>query len=123
VWNETAGVHEVDNRPVALSCVHPAVTALEKLDAIARRLPREDLEPASFVRHDEDVAMITQALDRVGPIAGFGNVAELAADLVSERQIRRIPAATDAVLHPGSTSRWDAVRHAHAAIEDTFWEP
>jgi hypothetical protein len=123
VWNETAGVHEVDNRPVALSCVHPAVTALEKLDAIARRFPREDLEPAAFVRHYEDVAMITRTLDRLGPIAGFGNVAELAADLVSERQIRRIPAATDAVLHPGSTSRWDAVRHAHAAIEDMFWEP
>ena len=123
VWVGTVPVAYVDNRPLALACVHPAVTALEKLHAIARRFRREDIEPAAFVRHYEDVAMIVGALDRFSSIPGFGNVAELAADLVTQRQIRGIPAADDEVFHPGSSIRWDAVRHAHAAIGDMFWGP
>ena len=31
-----------DSRPRAVRCVHPLVTLLEKLDALMRRLPRED---------------------------------------------------------------------------------
>jgi len=123
VWAGTNQVAEVDNRPLAVACVHPAVTALEKLDAIARRFPREDVEPAAFVRHYEDVAMIVQSLDRIGPVPGFGHVAELAADLVAARQMRRIPAAGDDVFNPGSSPQWNAVQDAHEAIGDMFWGP
>jgi hypothetical protein len=44
------------NRPATIHCVSPAVTLLEKLEAIARLFLREPFEPARFVRHYEDVA-------------------------------------------------------------------
>jgi hypothetical protein len=40
-----------DNRPKAVSCVHPLVTLLEKLDALNRRFPNEKTDAAAFVRH------------------------------------------------------------------------
>src|SRR6185312_10054650 len=42
-----------DNRPKAVRCVHPLVTCLEKLEAIARKFDRGKA-PADFVRHYED---------------------------------------------------------------------
>ena len=57
----SVGVGNVDNRPRAVRCVHPIVTLLEKLDALMRRLPREDAAPATFVRHFEDAARIDEA--------------------------------------------------------------
>lgn len=35
---------------MAVRCVHPIVTLLEKLDALHRRVPRQEIDPATFVR-------------------------------------------------------------------------
>ncbi|ADO76105.1 nucleotidyl transferase AbiEii/AbiGii toxin family protein [Stigmatella aurantiaca] len=56
-----------DNRPKGVRCVHPLVTLLEKLDALQRKVPREDIEPASFVRHYEDAARIIAAEPNLPP--------------------------------------------------------
>jgi hypothetical protein len=58
----------VDNRPRAVRCVHPLVTLLEKLDALARRYARDVMEPDSFVRHYEDAAHIIRAASRLPAI-------------------------------------------------------
>ena len=50
------------NRQRGVRCVHPLVTLLEKLDALMRRLPREDATPAIFVRHFEDASPGKSAL-------------------------------------------------------------
>jgi hypothetical protein len=39
-----------DNRPLAMRCVHPLVTLLEKLDALSRRYGHETIEADGFVR-------------------------------------------------------------------------
>jgi hypothetical protein len=51
-----------DNRPIAVRCVHPWVTCLEKLDAIARRFDAGKAA-ADFVRHYEDAARIIDRRD------------------------------------------------------------
>ena len=49
---------DVDNRPAAVRCVHPFVTRFEKLDAMARRYARDEMEADSFVnqRHAAVIA-------------------------------------------------------------------
>jgi hypothetical protein len=47
-----------DNWPTRVRCAHPLVTLVEKLDALHRRVPREDASPATFVRHFEDAARV-----------------------------------------------------------------
>jgi len=59
----------VDNRPLAVRCVHPLVTLVEKLDAISRRYGRADLVAASFVRHYDDAGRIVEAIPRLPPLA------------------------------------------------------
>ena len=45
-------------RTVATPTVHPLVTLFEKLDAMARRYGRDEMEADAFVRHYEDAAQI-----------------------------------------------------------------
>lgn len=54
----------VDDRPGAVRCIHPMVTCLEKVDAIARRFDRHR-PAADFVRHYEDIARILAARDEL----------------------------------------------------------
>jgi hypothetical protein len=113
----------IDNRPGRLRCVHPYVTLLEKLDALQRRVPREDVEPAVFVRHFEDAAQIVLAEESLPPLEEHADVGELAAAMLRERQIARMPSATDEafVLPPGP--RRDAIAAEHAVIAPMFWGP
>lgn len=111
-----------DNQPRSVRCVHPLVTALEKLDALQRRVLNDKVEPATFVRHFEDTARI---LSRPGlsPLQGYATVAELAAEMLAQKQIVRIPNASDLAFLPEDNPRWAAIRGAHQAIAPMFWGP
>ncbi len=65
-WLEARGqlADFTDNRPRAVRCIHPWVTCLEKLEAIARKYDRGKAAP-DFVRHYEDAAQIVAAWNDV----------------------------------------------------------
>jgi hypothetical protein len=111
-----------DNRPKGVRCVHPLVTALEKLDALQKRALDDRANPATFVRHFEDAARI---LSRPGLplLQGYATVSELAAEMLAQKQIARLPRASDPAVHPEDTPRWAAIREAHNAIGPMFWGP
>jgi hypothetical protein len=112
-----------DNRPRGVRCVHPLVTLLEKLDALMRRLPREDAGPATFVRHVEDAARIARARAALPPPAGYPTVRALADEMLAQKQISALPTAAHAAFTPNDSGRWHAVRKAHEAIGPMFWGP
>ncbi len=112
-----------DNRPRAVRCVHPLVTLLEKLDALQRRALREDVEPATFIRHYEDAARIIARAAELPPLEGYENLRALAVEMHAQRQIARVPAADDLAFRMVDTSRGAAKRRAHAAIAHMFWGP
>ncbi|MBN1335048.1 MAG: nucleotidyl transferase AbiEii/AbiGii toxin family protein [Deltaproteobacteria bacterium] len=108
-----------DNRPPAVRCVHPVVTLVEKLDAVSRRFGRDDVAPASFVRHYEDAARIAEALPRLPPIEG--SLPALVREMVAERQIRAVPSPDDPAFLLTGSPREAAVRRVWAAIAPMYW--
>lgn len=111
------------NFPVGVRCVHPLVTLIEKLDAIQRRVPKDSVAPATFVRHFEDAARIIAAQGTLPPLTEYDDVRALAADMLSKKQIAARPRATDSAFTPSDSERWSAIRDAHAAIAPMFWGP
>jgi|AutmiccommunBRH5_1029478.scaffolds.fasta_scaffold09000_4 hypothetical protein len=110
-----------DNRPREVRCVHPLVTLIEKLDALHRRVPREDLDAATFVRHFEDAARIIAAVPSLPPLDSYADTAALTDEMRSEGQIRQTPSAEDAAFLPGDDERWAQIRDAYRAIEPMYW--
>lgn len=110
-----------DNRPKAVRCVHPLVTLVEKLDALHRRVPREDAVPATFVRHFEDAARVVHGLAKLPPLSDYVGVRALADEMVAQRQLASLPSSSDHAFLPTAGERWDAIRAAHAAIAPMFW--
>lgn len=109
------------NQPRGVRCVHPLVTLLEKLDALMKRLPREDCAPATFVRHFEDAAhIIAASFPLPEPYRAARSLAE---EMLGANQIKQLPAATHAAFQPDEGERWNAVRKAHQAISPMFWGP
>lgn len=113
----------LDNRPGAVRCVHPLVTLLEKIDALHKRVPRDDVDPPAFVRHFEDAARIIAAESSLPELPGYPNVRALAEDMLAQNQVRAMPDAGDMAIIPGATPRWDRIRDAHSAIAPMFWGP
>lgn len=111
----------VDNRPRAVRCVHPLVTLLEKLDALMRRLPRGDTEPATFVRHFEDAARIVRAQGSLPPLDGYATVRALAEEMLAQKQIAALPSSAHAAFNPRGDERWRSVQAANEAIGPMFW--
>lgn len=109
-----------DNRPI-VRCVHPLVTLLEKLDALSRRVLRDEVEPAAFVRHYEDLARIIQGEGRLPPLEGYADVRELAAEMLRERQIRELPRPTAPAFGAQETARESEIQASYAAIAPMFW--
>jgi hypothetical protein len=105
-----------DNRPKKVRCVHPWVTLIEKLDAITRRF-HAGAPADTFVRHYEDCAHIIAANDKLPPLEQAPG--ELAAEMLSLRQIRKIPEATDDAF--ALASRTDEVDRAYRAVASMFW--
>lgn len=112
-----------DNRPRAVRCVHPLVTLLEKLDALMRRLPRAETEPATFVRHFEDSARIVRSRAALPSLADYASVRMLAEELRDQKQIAALPSSTHAAFAPADDDRWRMVQKAHDAIGPMFWGP
>ena len=108
----------VDNRPRALRCLHPWVTACEKLDAISRRWNREPFDPAGFARHDGDLSSIVAAEPPLAAPVGFATWAELAQVLHVDVDPTRaaFDAASEVAIHA-------ALARAVAAIAPMFWGP
>jgi hypothetical protein len=109
----------VDNRPVAVRCVHPVVTLLEKLDALSRRYNRDVLEADAFVRHYEDAARIIGALDRLPAIET--SALALAEDMRADKGIAALPSADDPSLVLDDTEKRASVERAYAKIAPMFW--
>jgi hypothetical protein len=87
------------NQPLAVRCVHPLVTLLEKLDAIQKRAD-QGKAAASFVRHYEDAAQIIQAQKALPPLPDYESTAALAAEMVAQKQLRRgLPSAGSEVFN------------------------
>jgi hypothetical protein len=110
-----------DNRPVAVRCVHPLVTLLEKLDAMARRYGREEIDADAFVRHYEDAAQIVRAAKEL-PDAGM-TAAELAQDMLREADIGVVPTPDEPALRLADREKRAAVELAYRKIAPMFWGP
>lgn len=111
----------VDNRPRGVRCVHPIVTLLEKLDALSKRVPRADVEPAAFVRHYEDAARIIAAADALPALATYQDAKALVEDMLEHKQIAGRPAADDPALTIGTDERAREIRRAYEAIGPMYW--
>jgi hypothetical protein len=110
-----------DNRPVAVRCVHPLVTLFEKLDALARRYARDEMEADAFVRHYEDAAQIIRAVDDL-PDMGMTS-AELAADMLAQKDIAALPTVDEPALQLADPDKRAEVEIAHQKIAPMFWGP
>ena len=111
----------VDNRPAGLRCVHPMVTLFEKLDAMARRYSRDDMEPDSFVRHYEDAAQIIRAEDQL-PDMGM-TAAALADDMLAQKDVTALPRAEEPALLLAASEKRAPVERAYAKIAPMYWGP
>lgn len=106
-----------DNRPQRVRCVHPWVTCLEKIEAIARRFD-QGKAAADFVRHYEDVARILAHRDRLPALDH--DLADLIA-LLAREDHKTMPSATHAAFNPDGSERWRGVQAAWQAIGSMFW--
>jgi hypothetical protein len=112
-----------DNRPHAVRCVHPLVTLLEKLDALGRRAPRDDVDPAIYVRHYEDAARIVRAFGSLPPLRESRNVRALADEMRGQHQLARVPFADDPAFDPSRLMHGHRIRDAHEAVGPMYWGP
>jgi hypothetical protein len=110
-----------ENRPRSVRCVHPLVTLLEKLDAIARRYERDPMEADAFVRHYEDAAQIIRAVEKL-PDTEL-SVVELAQDMVATNDIRALPSPDEAALQLADPDKRQTIDSAYTRIAPMFWGP
>jgi hypothetical protein len=115
--------HYDDNCPKGVRCVHPLVTLLEKLDALQKRVPRADIEPASFVRHYEDAARIIVAEPSLPQLPDFADVKALATEMLAQKQIAPPPGPGSSIFTLPPGARTEAIRKAYEAIGRMFWGP
>jgi hypothetical protein len=107
-----------ENRPRGVHCVSPAVTLLEKVEAITRLFPREPFEPAKFIRHYEDAAQVL----RHKKLSSRDELSRLLDEMQKEADIRRWPAPDDPAFNPEANSdHWSKLERAWAAVGPMFW--
>jgi len=105
-----------DNRPRTVLFVYPILTLFDKLDAISRAYGRVDFDPAGFIRHYEDVRRILAAG------VDMEDVALLAAGMLEEGDLRRIPAPEDPAFDLASSEAKGAqLRAASERLAVMFW--
>jgi hypothetical protein len=109
----------VDNRPPRVRCIHPWVTCLELLEAIARRF-EQGKAAADFVRHYEDAACILAKRDVLPPLDT--GLPELIA-LLAQEDRKQMPLASHPAFNPDCSERWQGIEAAWAAIGPMFWGP
>lgn len=105
------------NRHESVRCLHPIVTLIEKIEAIARRFPSAD--PAGFIRHYEDAARIIEKESQLPRLQdGIGDLIDT---LLKDRTIRRFPDADDPAFTLVDPELRKTLERAHAAIAPMFW--
>ncbi len=112
----------IDNTPKAIRCVHPAVTLLEKIDAIQKRAINPDKDPAEFVRHYEDAASIIRSYESLPPLEDFKDVKELAGEMADQHQIKELPNGKHAGILLEKGERRAAIENAYDKIAEMFWK-
>lgn len=109
----------VDNRPRALRCVHPVVTCLEKLEAIARKFDKGKAAP-DFARHYEDAARIIARRAELPPLEpDLTGVVKL----LAEEDGKAMPSSSHPAFNPDDSERWREIEAAWAAIGPMYWGP
>lgn len=109
-----------DNRPRAVRCVHPWVTCLEELEAIARRFEQGEAAPG-FVRHDDDATRIVAAWKDLPPPEL--DLPALLAALATEDRKTMPPPDHPAFLPRPEDPRWQEIAEAWARIGPMDWGP
>ncbi len=107
-----------DNRPKTTRCTHPLVTLVEKADAIVRR-HAHGREPASYIRHYEDMARIIQKRKHLPALEI--NTADLVQDMVAQGQVHAIPSPDDPAFTLADADRRAELLKANDAITPMFW--
>ena len=97
------------------------MTLIEKLDALRRRVPREELAPATFVRHFEDAARIIAAEERLPPLPDGRTAVDLAGEMLQQRQISGAILADDPAFAAHGGAREGEIQAAYTAIGLMFW--
>lgn len=109
----------IDNRPRAIRCVHPVVTCLEKLEAIARKFDKGKAAP-DFARHYEDAARIVSHRAGLPPLEpDLAGVVRLLAD----EDGKAMPSSLHRAFNPDDTDRWREIEAAWASIGPMYWGP
>ncbi len=99
------------------------MTLLEKIDALARRVPNADRDPATFVRHYEDSERIIAKMGSLPALAGYSGPRELGEEMVREKQIKPVPAVDHAAFVIQPDTRGQAIRDSFEAIGPMYWGP
>lgn len=108
-----------DNRPIAVRCVHPMVTCLEKLEAIARKF-QKGKAAADFVRHYEDAAHIIQLRGSLPNLEeGLGGLVRR----LDSEDGKAMPPSSHPAFHPVDQRRWHELQAAWSAIGPMYWGP
>jgi Nucleotidyl transferase AbiEii toxin, Type IV TA system len=105
----------LDNRPIALPCIHPFVTLVDKLDAIGKRYARPDFAPETFVRHYEDAAHVISRLGSLPPLTD-PEQAEVIRECAAGPLLPNNPAFV-----VDDVKRREMLETAHAEIAPMFW--
>lgn len=109
-----------DNRPRRVRCIHPWVTCLEKVEAVARKF-EQGREAPDFVRHYEDAARIIASWTALAPPEL--DLAALTAALETDDH-KQMPAASHAAFTVVSESqRWREIQDAWQTIGPMYWGP
>lgn len=109
----------VRNRPLAIHCVRPEVTLLEKVEAIGRRYGGTR-EAGAFVRHYEDAVKILDFAD----LFSRTRLRELLAEMRRTKDIRQWPREDHPAFVPGADPRrWKQVEQAWQLAGPLFWGP
>jgi hypothetical protein len=109
-----------DNRPVAVRCLHPLVTLLEKIDILQKRVSG-DRPPAEFVRHFDDAASIIQQISGLPPLPQYADVSTLAGAMVTARDLKGLPDANHGAFNLQDTERTTHVRAAYEGVYAMYW--
>ncbi|MBW2254193.1 MAG: nucleotidyl transferase AbiEii/AbiGii toxin family protein [Deltaproteobacteria bacterium] len=107
-----------DNRPTSVRCVHPLVTCLEKLEAIARKYDKGRAAP-DFVRHYEDAVHIVRERQNVRRLLDTGLAGLVTALREEDRKV--MPAPNHGSFNPDHSHRWVEIEAAWEAIGPMYW--
>ena len=110
----------LDTSLASVSCVHPMVTLLEKLDAITKRYARDKtFDASSFTRHYGDAACIIRQIAQCEALPY--TLADLHRQMLDSKQLRLHVTDKDPAFLLTDPEKASKVRAAHDALRPMFW--